>query len=516
MAISESKQIKIGSALSYIQMFLSVIIGIAYTPIMIRLLGQSEYGLYNTVSSTISMLSILSLGFNSSYIRYYAKYQKENDNESIYKLNGLFLIIFIIIGAIALACGLFLTGNLQLVFKDGLTTEEYDIAKILMLLLTVNLTLSFPLSVFSNIISAHERFIFLKLLGMIKTIVSPLVTLPLLLVGYKSIAMVIVTVSLSVVTDVIYVIYVLCVLKQKFIFHSFEKGLFKSLLIYTSFIAINLIVDQINLNIDKILLTRYKGTIAVAIYSVGFSLESYYQMFSTSISNVFTPRIHLLCNNTEIDENERNKQLSELFTKVGRIQFAILALIASGLVFFGQSFIYFWAGEGYEESYYVALLLVIPITVPLIQNLGIEIQRAENKHKFRSIVYLIMALTNLILSIFLCQKYGAVGSAIGTAISLVVANGFIMNIYYHKMGIDIITFWKNIARMSLGIVIPIILGTLAMIYIEISSIWVLLGLIVAYTIIYCISMWFLGLNQYEKDLILKVFKVFKKNDNDRK
>lgn len=83
----------------------------------------------------------------------------------------------------------------------------------------------------------------------------------------------------------------------------------------------------------------------------------------------------------------------------------------------------------------------------LIQNLGIEIQRAENKHQFRSIVYTVMALINLGLSIILCKRFGAVGSAIGTAISLIVANGLVMNIYYHKKcNIDIITFWKNILK----------------------------------------------------------------------
>jgi O-antigen/teichoic acid export membrane protein len=68
---------------------------------MIRLLGKSEYGLYNTVASTISMLSVLSLGFNSSYIRYYSIYKKDNRTEEIYKLNGLFILIFSIIGIIA-------------------------------------------------------------------------------------------------------------------------------------------------------------------------------------------------------------------------------------------------------------------------------------------------------------------------------------------------------------------------------------------------------------------------------
>ena len=102
-------QLKVGSILSYIQMGLSIVIGLVYTPVMIRLLGQSEYGLYQTVSSTIAMLGILNLGFNSSYVRYFAKYKKNNDYESISKLNGLFLIIFSVIALIAFLCGMFLT-----------------------------------------------------------------------------------------------------------------------------------------------------------------------------------------------------------------------------------------------------------------------------------------------------------------------------------------------------------------------------------------------------------------------
>ena len=153
----EANQLKWGAMLSYIQMGLGIVIGLIYTPVMIRLLGKSEYGLYNTVSSTISMLSILSLGFSSSYIRYYSKYKKEGNEQAIYKLNGLFLIVFGIIGVIALACGIFLSFNLRYVFDQGLTAQEYATAKILMLLLTVNLSVSFPASLLTSIISAHEK-----------------------------------------------------------------------------------------------------------------------------------------------------------------------------------------------------------------------------------------------------------------------------------------------------------------------------------------------------------------------
>ncbi len=502
--MNTSKQLKLGSILSYAQMILSVVISLAYHPFMIRLLGKSEYGLYSTVSSIISLLSILNLGFNAGYIRYYSKYKQQDDKENIYKLNGLFMIIFTIIGVVSLVCSLFLSFNLKLVFDKGLTVDEYATAKILMLLLGVNMALSFPMSVFTTIISANEKFIFLKVLGMIRTVVSPLVTLPLLILGYRSIAMVSVTLGLSVLTDFCYFIYVKKALKNKFIFHGFEKGVFKSLFIYTSFIAINLIVDQINWNIDKFLLGRYKGTEVVAVYAVGYSLYQYYMMMSTSVSGVFTPRVHHLVNATKEDLVKQRKVLTELFTRVGRIQFLILSLVASGVLFFGQPFIYYWSGAGYEESYFVALLLIFPASISLIQNIGIELQRALNKHKFRSVAYLVMAIINLVLSIFLCQLYGAIGAAIGTAISLVLANGFIMNIYYHKAcNLDIMAFWGQILRLSLGLIIPIIFGVLIMLFINLYSLWKLFLFIILYALVYCGSMWLIGMNHYEKELVLK-------------
>lgn len=509
-------QLKAGAIISYLQMAIQILIGLVYTPVMIRLLGQSEYGLYNTVASTISMLSVLRLGFNNSYIRYFSIYKKRNDKRAIECLNGLFIAIFGFIGGIIFVCGIFLTNHLSIVFSDGLTTSEYGIARVLMILLTINLAVSFPMSVFSNIISAHEKFIFLKCLEIIKNVLGPMVTLPLLLMGFRSIAMVSVSLTVSLITDACYVIYVFLVLKNKFAFHKPEKGLFRDLFAYTVFIAIELIVDQINWNIDKVLLARYKGTVMVAVYSVGYSLYAYYQTFSSSISGVFTPRIHKIVNDETSTEKQRS-ELTELFTKVGRIQFLILALIASGVVFFGKFFIVkIWAGSGYEDSYAVALLLMIPASIALIQNLGIEIQRAEFKHQFRSIVYVGMAFINLIMSIILCKKYGAIGSAIGTAFSLIVANGLVMNIYYHKRcNLNIIYFWKSIGKLAVGMMIPIFFGTIMKGFLKPNSIVVYLLEILIYVFVYTISMWKMRMNDYERNLFHSILGKFVKKKDKR-
>ena len=504
--MKNGKELKWGSILSYAQMALNIVIGIVYTPLMIRLLGQSEYGLYNTVSSTVSMLSILGFGFNTSYIRFFSKYKKQGDYERIYGLNGLFLLIFSIIGVVAFLCGIFLTTHLELVFQDGLTQQEYEIARVLMLLLTINMTFSFPATVFSTIIWANERFIFLKSLGMIRTVLSPLVNLPLMLLGFRSIALVSASLFFSIITDLIYIFYVFNKLHYRFSLHGIEKGLFRGLFGFTFFIAVNIVVDQINNNIDRVLLGRFVGTAAVSVYAVGASLYYYYLQFSTAISGVFTPKIHQTYNAYE-DSQKRDRELTELFIKVGRIQCLVLMLISSGLIIFGKSFICLWVGEGYDASFYVAMLLILPATVPLMQNLGIEIQRAANKHQFQSIVYLAMAICNLLLTIYLCQLYGAVGAAVGTSISTVLANGIVMNIfYYKKLGINIPLFWVNILKLMLGMIPAFLLGAFIIGFVKIQSWAGLLLWIIIYSAVFFVSSWLISMNAFEKSLVISSVK----------
>ena len=44
------------------------------------------------------------------------------------------------------------------------------------------------------------------------------------------------------------------------------------------------------------------------------------------------------------------------------------------------------------KEYVIALLTMIPLAIPLIQNTGLNIVVAQNKHGFRAIVYLLIAI----------------------------------------------------------------------------------------------------------------------------
>lgn len=505
---SNVSQIKVGVILSYTSRIVTIIIGLLYTPIMIRLLGQAEYGLYNIAASTISYLGVLNFGFGSAYMRFYSRYKVEADRIKVSALNGMFISLFSSLGVLVVLAGIVLAFNVELLFGPSLSLKELQTGRVLILILVVNLAISFIAIVFNVYLQANEKFIFQNLILILRQVTTPLITLPILISGYGSVGFVMAMVTVNIIIEIIIIWYCIKKMNMSFIFNGFDRELMREITVFSSYIFINMIVDQVNNNIDKTLLGRYQGTISVAIYSIASNLRSYYEQLSTTLAGVFTPRIHRM-----VASNVGDFKLTELFTRIGRIQFILLSLIMSGFIFFGRPFIGMWAGEDYYESYVISLILMVPMTVPLIQTIGIEIQRAKNLHQFRSWVYLFIAIGNVALSIPLSQNYGATGAAIGTAIALIIGNGFAINWYNHKkVGIDMVYFWKNILNFTPAILIPTIYGVAIYSIVDLYNIknFIVHGII--YLLIYMTSMWYWGMNDYEKSLANGLLKNQDKGD----
>lgn len=502
---TKTNQLKMGVVLSYLTTGTQMVVNLVYTPVMIRLIGQSEYGLYTLVGSVVSYLSLFSLGFTGSYLRFYSRYKNENDSNKIASLNGMFLILFLGMSVISLVCGFIMAQYPAQIFGGNLTDYELSRSKILLLILVINMAMTFPASIFDSIISANEQFIFQRIIALLSVVFNPLICLPLLIMGYGSVMMVTVTTIITLSKLLVSIWYSLNTLKTKFDFHNFDFNLLKEISSFSFFIFLNMIIDQINWSVDKLILGRVIGTVAVAVYGVGSTINYLYINFSSSISSVFAPRINRIAAAKNLDMNE---QFTNLFIKVGRIQFLVLALICTGFIFFGKYFITnIYAGPDYMDSYYVVLYLILPVTIPLIQNIGLEIQRSVNKHKWRSVLYLFMAVFNILISIPLAKKFGPIGAAMGTGISLLISNGLLMNIYYQKsIGINIIHFWKEIGKLSIGLIIPILFGIFVSIFIKIHSVFMFVTLVCLYSIIYMLSMYKIGMNDYERKLIIKNMK----------
>ena len=278
-----------------------------------------------------------------------------------------------------------------------------------------NLAITFPFRLFGSIITAYEQFVFQKVIAIARIVLNTATMIVLLNLGYKAIAMVVVATLFNVATLGLNYWYCRKYLKIKMIFSGFRLDFLKEVSVYSFWIFLNSIMDRIYWSTGQFVLGAYAGAAVVAVFAIAIQLENMYMSFSTAISVVFLPKVTPM---TVRDSD--GKAVSELFIKTGRIQYCVMILVLTGFILFGRQFIRLWAGEGYDDAYFIALLFFVPLTVPLIQNMGITILQARNQMKFRSLLYLAISLMSLGAQIPLAKHYGGIGCACAIALALVI------------------------------------------------------------------------------------------------
>lgn len=490
-------QIKTGIFLNYVIIGLNVLLGLLYTPYMLRMLGQNEYGLYSLVASIIAYLTLLDFGFGSAIIRYTAKLIADHKYKEQWEMNGMFFIVYSIIGFLAFCIGLFLYYNIEVLFEKKMTLDEIEQARIMILLLVFNLAVTFPLSVFGALITAYQDFIFQRVLTIMRLVLSSAIIVLLLYWGYKAVAMVVVQTVFNISILVINCLYCFKKLHIRVVFAKFNWNLLKEICIYSFWIFLSAIIDRIYWGTGQFVLGATMGTAAVAVFSVAILLQQMYMTFSSSISNVLLPRITIL-----INQEGTEKLISGLFIKIGRLQSVIMSFILSGFVIFGLDFVEIWAGKDYAQSYIVALIFFVALFVPTIQTTGYVILQAKNQMKFRSLLYLVISITSLFFQIIWSRTYGVIGCAVAIGGALMIGQGVIMNIYYGKVQkIEISQFWIEIGKT---LILPICVTLFFMLIrplLILTTIMDLLISIIIYAILYLPLCYKFSLNSYEKNLI---------------
>lgn len=501
-------QLKAGAFLNYVVILLNLIIGLLYTPYMLRMLGQSEYGLYSLVASVICYLTVLDLGMGNAIVRYTAKYRAEGKVKEQYEMFGMFLVIYLVIGIIALLAGLGLYFNIDNMFGRTMTSIELDHARTMMLILVFNLVFTFPMSIFGSIITAYERFVFPKVVNIVRTVLNTVIMIVLLSMGYKAVTMVVLSTIFNVITLLLNYQYCRRKLHIKIYFGHFELKFMKEIAIYSFWILLSVLMDRIYWSTGQFVLGAVSGTIAVSVFAVAIQLEGMYMGFSTAVVSVFLPKVTAL-----VTKGNNEQEISDLFIRTGRIQSIIMSFILLGFLVFGQQFVILWAGEGYADAYYMALMIFTALYIPVIQNLGVTILQARNEMKFRSLLYIAIALLALVAEFILAKLWGGIGCAIAISAALVLGQGIIMNIYYmRKQHLNILAFWKHILKMNLA---PVLVSVLFL-YISrndfIIDSWIKLAIgVTVFSIIYIPLCWLFSMNQYERNLIVTpIFGKFSK------
>lgn len=422
-----SRELYWGVTLSYLTTFVSLGVSLLLTPIIIRLLGQSDYGLYESIGSFVNYLAVLDLGFGAVVTRYTAKYQKEGDIESrdkfLYTCRNIYKILCFII----IVFGSILYFYLDAAYKNSFTEQELSRAKLLYIIVLFTTVISIYSQVYKGLLNGVQLFIWPRLIQLLKAVLSKVVSIAILYLGANSVGFTSVILIFEIIACILLVIKA-----QKVVSFKKNKMPRKQMLeifTFTSYLFVLAIVGQIYWQIDKLVLGMVLGTISVAIYSAALNIENILRNVSSSIKDVLIPRA------TQITEEQLHttELATEFMVKSGRIILMVYGLMLVGLTVLGEKFIYLWLGEDYLPAVPLFGILGYATLLPTILLPGEELCKTFNKHGPLTLIYLFVSVLNVILTIVMVKTMGMYGAAYSTTIGLLVGNVLASLIYYKRV-----------------------------------------------------------------------------------
>ena len=453
---------------------IGILIPLIYFPLMLRLLGQEDYGLHSMADSVIEFLLLLTFCTGGAFATLLTKHREEGDAEGMRRIFGLYIKTHAVIGLVILVAGLYISFHLG-VFRRSLNEEELEMLKKICLLMTVDAAVFLPFAAWKSVIAAHADSGFLELIALAVAVLTPCAGLAVLALGWASIGLVSVSIGINLIVSFLCVLYSRKQLDVSPSFGSAALGHLRTVLSSSVFPLLDLCAEVLFIPADRLIIGWALGSLAVAVYNVGASVAVYLLALCALAGGILSPRS---------EEELQKGSYDIMFIRHGRRQFILVYFVFSAFAIFGRQFLVLWAGRAYSDSYGVVLLTLGALAISQLQEAGSAILHSLGRHRFHVLVFLCSAAVSVLLTFLLVKPWGVLGAAAASFAAYLVG-GVAMNIYYQRViGLDIPLLWKRIARMC-----PVMILFGAIFWCAVNAVssvnWaVLIGLFIVYSVLY--------------------------------
>ena len=494
-----SYQRKLGSLIGYVYTICQAVISIVYIPILLHGIGDSEYGLYQILSSVIAYFAAMEAPLSASLLRYYSFYKEEGNQKKMENTLAIGRRMFVLFSIAFIIISIPTAFIIKMVYAASLTPNELREALLMFGIMIVNLIINLYGYTYIAAITAFESFVFLKLSSLVTLIVQPILVIWVIRKLPYAFVIVLIATILSFALYWMRRYYAIHKLRVVIKYHEKDRELVFGIVKLSLSVLFVAIADQIFWKTDQLILGAICNTKTVSIYSIGSQINSMFISVACVLGGMTLPMVTRVSTGADADQ-----KLSEMFTKIGRYQSYLVFLILTGVILFGREFIIILSGPEYLDTYYVALLLMIPYSVDLIQTCAGSILQVKDKYYLRSIILFIVAVINIALTLLFTRKYGMIGAAMATTISIIVSN-VLLNIFYQKLiKLDITLFWKKNIPIILSSAVICGLGYFIS-CINISNIYIAFAVhIFVYSVMYSVLMYSFVMNKQEKALIQSI------------
>jgi O-antigen/teichoic acid export membrane protein len=405
-----------GTLTRYVLLFVNIAIGVFLMPFTIHHLGTAQYGLWMLVSSLTAYLQLLDLGYGNGLVRQVTQADARGDEEEMNTILSTFLVVYSIIGAIALAAVAVLA-TLVLPQFPNLSSADVSTAQTVLIVLGIRVAIAFPMSVFGAVTTARQRFTLTGWIAIVIALLQGAASYLVLRAGYGVVPLVTVSTLISVASYVAYIAAARAAFPgMRLSPRQFSTTQVREVTAFSLYLFLISIAIHVGTNIDNLIIGAYLGTTAIAVYTVAVRLAEYQRQLCGQFSGFLFPLV------VRFDASRDTDALHATLLDGSRIALGLVVGVTLCLLAFGSQIVSLWMGPGFGESIAPLYVLVLAGVVMVGQGPAGTILLAAGRHRLVAAASVMDILLNTGLSLALVSRYGLAGVAFGTALPYAVLN----------------------------------------------------------------------------------------------
>jgi len=403
-----------------------MIAGFVVAPLLVRRLGTTGYGLWIVIGSLRGYFGLLDLGLRGSVGRQLAFHRARSDHEATNRtLSSAFAILgslgILIVLATLIAAGLF-----DRIFQPPV--DLIDDARLALLIVGLNLAITFPLQVFDGNLWAAQRFDILNLVDIPMTIARVALTFAVVrdasdIVLLATLTLLITAGSGAIKAAVSFRQDPSLRIRPRFVSRDTSRGLFG----YGWWSFVLTMARLTKTQLSPILIGAQLGIPFVTPYSIARRLQDYAHRVLWTATGVAVPIATGFHARAEISQQQN------LFIEGGKYATVAAIYFVAFFACLGRTLIGLWMGPAFMSASILLLVLSLGEFVQMTQSLTGSIILATARHKVVALVAVLETAISVILVAIVVQPYGLFGVCLALAVPQVLFSGIGTMIYGCKV-----------------------------------------------------------------------------------
>ena len=498
-----SRKLMFNSVSGVILYAVNIIITFIMSPVLIRTLGNRDYGFWELIMNLIGYMGLLDLGVGASLVRFVSVADAKNDKVDLQKTISTAFCFFSLISLSAVCLILFLANYPEIVL--GHEAVQINNLCLIFSILAFDASIRFPMQVFTATLMGLQYHYFINNVRMLLTISRAFIIYSLLVCASWN-GLVALALIESLFTLVQMVLFMGAIHKNKEIprmsFNAISLDKAKEMIAFASKSAIMLIASRLRDYSIPLLIGNILGLSKVVFFVIPSRLVTYAKNMSEAIGFPLTPYFSATYGKGDA---------AELYEKwiVSSFVLQVISLSVPIILFFnGSEFISLWLGSEYSVGTEVVLkIMLVGLFIDSIAANAFRMLVAQNKHGKCSLVLLIMSLGSIICGIIGAYSIGLHGAVAATTIFSSLMSFYTLKKTCNVMRISIVAYLKHTLYRIITPLIILAISSYLLSYINNFQSYMMIVINVTILgLIYIISLWLLTFNEVEKNTLISIIK----------